>query len=77
MDVTDGGLENGRGLAIDSLLGARVRALRASRGFSRADLARRMRVHPSALQRFEDGAARMSAEDLYQICRSLRATPSG
>lgn len=62
---------NWRTRHIDVVLGARVQALRAERGMSRADLARTLRVSQPAIQHIEDGDNRISAAQLWQICGVL------
>lgn len=59
---------NWRTRHIDGKLGPRVEQLHGERGFTRADVARLLGVSDAALQHIEDGTARMSASQLWQIC---------
>lgn len=60
--------KNWRTRHIDALLGPRVEQLHNERGFTRADIARRLGVSDATLQNVEDGTARMTASQLWQIC---------
>ncbi len=63
--------KNWRTRHIDGLIGKRIEPLRSERGFSRADLARALRMSQPAIQHIEEGDNRVSASQLWQICGVL------
>lgn len=60
--------QNWRTRHIDEILGPRVEQLHNERGFSRADVARLLGISDATLQNVEEGTARMTASQLWQIC---------
>jgi transcriptional regulator with XRE-family HTH domain len=56
-------------------MGNRLRKLRVRRGLSQAGLARRARVHPADVSRFESGYARPYPGQLRRIARALGVRP--
>lgn len=59
---------------VDSLVRARIRALRVAKGWSLDDLAGRCFLSPSTLSRIETGHRRISLDQLTVIARALGAT---
>lgn len=51
------------------MLGARIAALRAQRGWSQAELARRLSISPSAVGMYEQGRREPSVDMLVAISR--------
>ena len=60
--------QNWRTRHIDERLGPRVERLHNARGFTRADVARLLGIPDATLQNVEEGVARMTASQLWQIC---------
>src|ERR1700685_3072478 len=56
---------------LDSLVRARIRGLRAARGWSLDDLAARCYLSPSTLSRIETGHRRIALDQLAPIARRL------
>ena len=59
---------------VDSLVRARIRALRTAHGWSLDDLAGRCFLSPSTLSRIETGHRRISLDQLTAIARALGAS---
>ncbi|HXU44936.1 MAG TPA: helix-turn-helix transcriptional regulator [Thermoanaerobaculia bacterium] len=57
--------------AIRRALGRRIAALRGERGLDRAELARRIGVHPDSLARYEQGGSGIPLGRLYRIASAL------
>lgn len=55
-------------------LGARVKAARETLGLNQAELARRVGVEPSVIQRFEAGTTTPAAAVLIPLARALETT---
>lgn len=53
------------------MLGSRISALRRSLGLSQADLARRLRISPSAMGMYEQGRREPSLEVLVELAEVL------
>lgn len=58
-------------LAIEDDIGRRLRARREERNVSLRELARRLRISPSAISQFETGKSRPSVSTLYAIVSEL------
>ena len=56
------------------MLGERIAALRRSRGFSQAELARRLKISASAMGMYEQGRREPSAQMLVLLARELEVT---
>ena len=56
------------------MLGARIAALRRAAGWNQAELARRLRISPSAVGMYEQGRREPSADMLVQIARVLEVS---
>ena len=56
---------------IDDDLGRRLRAYREERQISLRELARRLKISPSAISQFETGKSRLSVNTLYAIVTEL------
>ena len=56
------------------MLGARIAALRRREKLSQAELARRVKVSPSAMGMYEQGRREPSGETLVAIARELKVT---
>jgi transcriptional regulator with XRE-family HTH domain len=56
---------------IDVLLGAKVRELRKSRGFSQALVAEMIGLTHQQIQKYERGTDRISVSTLLRLCRAL------
>lgn len=54
-------------------IGKRVKALRADRGLSQAQLAEAVGVEPMTISRFENGRAGMGLSNLLKLAEALRA----
>ena len=59
---------------LDALIRQRIRGLRAARGWSLDDLARRCHLSPSNLSRIETGHRRIALDQLIPIARALGTT---
>ena len=59
---------------LDGLVRARIRGLRAARGWSLDDLAARCYLSPSTLSRIETGQRRIALDQLAPIARALGTT---
>ena len=59
---------------LDPLIRQRIRGLRAARGWSLDDLARRCHLSPSNLSRIETGHRRIALDQLIPIARALGTT---
>jgi len=59
---------------LDGLVRARIRGLRAARGWSLDDLAARCYLSPSTLSRIETGHRRIALDQLAPIARALGTT---
>lgn len=55
-------------------LGARIRSLRKELGYSQAELARKLKMSPAQLYRYENGRGNPSVVILYQIASALDAS---
>lgn len=64
------------GDAIDRHVGARLRQLRESRGFSRAKLAAAMDMAVETLEDFEEGRGRLTAALIRPLAQILRVAPA-
>jgi len=53
------------------MLGARIAALRRERGLSQGELARRIKISPSAMGMYEQGRREPSAQTLVDLAREL------
>ncbi len=53
------------------MLGERIGALRRARGLSQAELARRLRISPSAMGMYEQGRREPSLQTLVSLSREL------
>src|ERR1700694_3753708 len=56
---------------VDRVVGRRVRMLRVSRGLSQSDLGRKLGVTFQQVQKYENGANRISASKLYETAGVL------
>ena len=56
------------------MLGARIAALRRNRGLSQAELARRLRISPSAVGMYEQGRREPSVELLVAMAGDFRVS---
>ena len=56
------------------MMGARIAALRKQAGLSQAELARRIRVSPSAVGMYEQGRREPSVDTLVAIARELQVS---
>ena len=56
------------------MLGARIAALRRDRGLSQAELARRLRISPSAVGMYEQGRREPSVELLVAMAEEFRVS---
>lgn len=56
------------------MLGARIAALRRQANLSQAELAKRLKISPSAMGMYEQGRREPSAETLVAIARELQVT---
>jgi transcriptional regulator with XRE-family HTH domain len=61
---------------IDVYVGSRARKLRAMRGFSQAELAKRLELSFQQVQKYETGANRISARRLYELSKVFSVPPS-
>jgi transcriptional regulator with XRE-family HTH domain len=59
---------------LDSLVRARIRALRVAQGWSLEELATRARISQSTLSRIENGQRRLALDSLVIIARALDTT---
>ena len=62
--------------ALDQLLGQRLRASREECGWTRQQLGDAIDVSVSAVQHMEDGASRIPATRLWQLCVALDIRPA-
>lgn len=62
--------------AVDSTIGARVRARRRELGLSQSELAHKLGVSFQQVQKYESGANRISASTLMAAARALETSPS-
>jgi transcriptional regulator with XRE-family HTH domain len=60
---------------IDVYVGSRARKLRAMRGFSQAELAKRLGLSFQQVQKYETGANRISARRLYELSKVFSVPP--
>ena len=56
------------------MLGERIALLRRSRGLSQAELARRLKISPSAMGMYEQGRREPSAQTLVLLSRELQVS---
>ena len=56
------------------MLGERIALLRRSRGLSQAELARRLKISPSAMGMYEQGRREPSVQILVQLAAALGVT---
>ena len=56
------------------MLGARIAALRRQAGMNQAELAKRLKISPSAVGMYEQGRREPSAEMLLAMARTLRVS---
>ncbi|MCL4105516.1 UNVERIFIED_CONTAM: hypothetical protein GTU68_055647 [Idotea baltica] len=61
--------------SVDLHVGGRVRALRALRGLTQSQLAKRLNVSFQQLQKYETGYNRISASTLFAVARELEVHP--
>ena len=66
---------DGRSKRIDRALGAEIRAQRARRDWTRAELAERSGISESSIQRFESGQRAVTLANLVAIGEALRVDP--
>jgi transcriptional regulator with XRE-family HTH domain len=64
----------GRYAALETSIGARIRARRRQLGFSQTDLAERLGVSFQQVQKYERGANRVAASTLVAIAEALTTT---
>lgn len=62
------------GTALNVAIGDELRALRAKRRLSRKELAARVGMGISTIQRFENGERSPDMQQLYQLCQALDTT---
>jgi transcriptional regulator with XRE-family HTH domain len=60
---------------IDVEIGKRIRSLRKARGLSQSDLAAPLDITFQQIQKYENGANRVSASMMVGICKTLNVTP--
>lgn len=60
---------------IDVYVGSRARKLRAMRGLSQAQLAKKLGLSFQQVQKYETGANRISARRLYELCKVFSVPP--
>ena len=60
---------------IDRALGAEIRAQRARRNWTRAELATRAGISESSIQRFESGQRSVTVANLVSLGEALRIDP--
>ena len=60
---------------IDVYVGSRARKLRAMRGFSQAQLAKKLGLSFQQVQKYETGANRISARRLYELSKVFSVPP--
>lgn len=65
---------NARGEAIDRAVGAELRGLRAKRGISREELAKRTSLSLRTIQRIEGGEKSPTVRELDELCSVLGTT---
>ncbi len=58
-----------------AVFGQRLRELRAERGISQDQLARRTGIHPTAIGRFERGAREPRLRSILRLARGLGVPP--